>query len=101
MQNYFKNLESADNFEDMSYGFDFFQEYEVREVREIFNEEKIFSLEKIFYSSLNAQKQNTHILTFILVLAVDYFYFKKNILVLYAIGFSFVLSLCLNLFNSF
>lgn len=78
---FINDIHDADYYQDTEFAFNYFADYNVNKVNEIFNEEKFFSITKIASSSLNAQMQGHYILTFFILLVLNCYVFKFENLV--------------------
>ena len=67
LKDYFNNLNDPDFYEDISIGFDYFNTYDIRDISNLFNEEKIFSILQILIMSIYAQTQVTCITLFVMI----------------------------------
>lgn len=67
LENYFKNLNDLDFFEDISFSFEYFNEYEIKDISSLFNEEKIFSIKQTILSAIYAQTQPSYVALFIII----------------------------------
>jgi len=100
LEDYFTNLDNSDFLEDISLGFDFFANYGIREIREIFVDEKVFSFEKIIMNAIYAQKQAAYIFSFLLIFIASQTILKIQYLIFFAIGISIFVNLVWQLYIS-
>ena len=86
------DINDTDYYQDVEFAFNYFGDYHVNQISEIFNEEKYFSITKIASSSLYAQMQGHYILTFFILLVLNSYVFKFDNLVRIFIFDNFYLS---------
>lgn len=58
------NLDDLDFYEDISFSFEYFNDYDIKDISSLFNEQKIFSIKQILFMSIYAQSQVSYVIMF-------------------------------------
>jgi len=75
---YLGGLDNSEYFEDISFSFDYFSNYEVKSIQNLFVEENNFSIIKVLISVFYAQMQGKYVLGYSLSLLANLLFFKMN-----------------------
>ena len=67
LQHFLYNLDDLDFYEDISFSFEYFNDYDIKDISSLFNEQKIFSIKQILFMSIYAQTQVSYLIMFALI----------------------------------
>jgi len=73
---YLGGLDNNEFYEDISFSFEYLPNYEVKNIQNLFVEEKHFSIIKIFSQVLYSQMQSKYVLSYLVMLIFNYFVLK-------------------------
>ena len=66
-EKYLKHISDIDFYEDISMAFQYFSDFNIREINTLFNIHKVFSLKQIFFMSLYSQTKASYIFMYVLI----------------------------------
>jgi len=99
---FINDIHDADYYQDVEFAFNYFVDYNVNQINEIFDEEKYFSITKIISSSLYSQMQGHYIMTFFILLVLNIYVFKfENIVSFFSCFNKILINIFNNLFSLF
>mmetsp|Transcript_23285 Transcript_23285/g.24228 ORF Transcript_23285/g.24228 Transcript_23285/m.24228 type:complete len:681 (-) Transcript_23285:87-2129(-) len=103
MAEYLADLDDVDYFQDISLGFQYFNDYHINHVSDTLNEEKFFNLTKIIQNSIYSQMKGSYVLTYILLIIANIYYLQYENLpfILCTFGISFLSGLLINIIGFF
>lgn len=79
--NYIGEINDVNTFQDIELGFDYFNDYGVHTISDLFYEEKYFDIIKIVMNSLYSQTQATYIFSYIAIIILNSYVLKMSSIV--------------------
>ncbi len=77
-ESFFKQISDIEFYEDISIGFQFFSDYNVKDISSLFNIHKILSLQQLFFRCLYYQIKISYLSMYLLIFLSTAFIFKYN-----------------------
>ena len=95
MGEYINELDNPDFFQDIALAFEYFNDFAINHIVDLFVEEKYFSFMKLIMTSFYAQLQGSYLLAYLVLFLVNNFVMKKDVVVSFLFIFSNTQHVCL------